>query len=68
VPDGRTVPLYGAVHPVTGDQLLSTRRADLDDTGYTDGVLLGHLGASAPLTGRLGPVRLAIPWARHFGR
>jgi hypothetical protein len=67
-PIGRTaVPLYGASHPATGDQLLSTSDAEIRSMGYGEPVLLGYLGAFAPVTGRLGPTATAVPWASRFG-
>ncbi|HEY2435964.1 MAG TPA: glycosyltransferase [Solirubrobacteraceae bacterium] len=66
-PASYTVPLYGALHPVTGDQLLSTRRSEATSLGYRDVVLLGHLIGSAPVTGRLGPIRAVASWTNRFG-
>jgi len=66
-PAGRSVALYASVHPVTGDQLLSTNKVEPHRMGYTDAVLLGYLGASAPLTGTLGSIRVSVPWATRFG-
>jgi hypothetical protein len=67
-PGERTVALYGAVHPVTGDQLLTTEPAEIEGLGYRDGALLGYLVARAPVTGTLGPIRPAAPWAARFGQ
>jgi glycosyltransferase involved in cell wall biosynthesis len=66
-PTSRTLPLYAAIHPVTGDQLLSTDRLEATTLGYDEPGLLGHLIARAPVTGRLGPIRRAAPWASRFG-
>jgi hypothetical protein len=66
-PTTYTVPLYAALHPVTGDQLLSSSRSEATSLGYQDPVLLGHLVAWAPVTGRLGPIRAAAPWTTRFG-
>jgi hypothetical protein len=63
----RTVPLYAATHPVTGDQLLSTDPAEPGALGYGHATLLGHLAAQAPVTGNLGLVRPGVPWATRFG-
>jgi hypothetical protein len=63
----RTLPLYGAVHPVTGDVLLSTEAAEARELGYGNPALLGHLAATAPVTGALGPIAVGIPWAWQFG-
>jgi len=66
-PAPRTLPLYAAVHLVTGDQLLCTNASELDGIGYGPSRLLGHIIASAPVTGTLGIVRPGVPWASHFG-
>lgn len=67
-PTAATVPLYGAIHPVTSDQLLSTSPAEPRDLGYADASLIGHLIARAPVTGALGITRREIPWATRWGR
>ncbi|MDX6679260.1 MAG: hypothetical protein QOE31_3312 [Solirubrobacteraceae bacterium] len=61
------VPLWSGVNPVTGDQLLSRRRFEANDMGYTDITLLGFLRERAPVTGTLDVRRAAVPWASHFG-
>jgi hypothetical protein len=66
-PTGRTVALYAGIHPVTGDQLLASREAEVVSMGYTGVELLGYLGASAPLTGKLGTAAVGVPWALRFG-
>ncbi len=63
----RTVPLYAGIHPVTGDQLLSTTEPEARSLGYRDMHPLGHLVACAPVTGTLGIVRHGAPWASRFG-
>src|SRR5205823_3577510 len=65
--DGR-LPLMSAIHPVTGDQLLTTNRWEAVDLGYGDPELLGYLEAEAPVTGRLGIERPHTPWAARFGQ
>jgi len=67
-PTSYSVPLYGALHPVTGDQLLSTSRAECVDLGYRDVDMLGHLVARAPVTGRLGPIAIGAAWTSRFGK
>jgi hypothetical protein len=62
------LPLHSAIHPVTGDQLLTTDPWEAVDLGYGDPALLGHLEASAPVTGRLGTIRPHLPLASHFGQ
>jgi D-inositol-3-phosphate glycosyltransferase len=64
----RSVALWGAVHPVTGDQLLTIDRWEAVDLGYAKPVLLGHLDWEAPLTGRLVAKRPELPWASRLGR
>jgi hypothetical protein len=64
----RRRPLYAAVHPVTGDQLLSSSAIEAGDMGYVDVMLLGFLGASAPVTGSLGTERPLLPWASRLGQ
>ena len=61
--------LYSSMHPVTGDQLLSTSRLEGNDMGYSRTTLLGHLVEQAPVTRRLG-IRPAVqvPWASRFGK
>lgn len=66
-PNSRTLPLFAAIHPVTGDQLLSTAESEPLRLGYRDVALLGHLIADAPLTGRLGVIRPGVQWAHRFG-
>jgi hypothetical protein len=62
------LPLFSAAHPVTGDQLLSTTDAEAGRLGYGEPVLLGHLEAAAPMSGRLGAGRPFVPWASRFGQ
>jgi hypothetical protein len=57
------VALWSGVHPVIGDQLLASSREEIEAAGYAGATLLGYLTARAPLTGRLGPWGVAIPWA-----
>jgi hypothetical protein len=65
--EGR-LPLWSAVHPITGDQLLTTWRFDAIDMGYDEPALLGHLEARAPVTGRLSNSQPELLWASRFGR
>jgi hypothetical protein len=62
------VALFHAIHPVTGDQLLSTYYWEAVDLGYGEPVLLGHLELDAPVTGDLGTGRPWLPWASRFGQ
>ncbi|MEA2408659.1 MAG: D-inositol-3-phosphate glycosyltransferase [Thermoleophilaceae bacterium] len=67
-PEAGTRPLYSALHPASGDQLLTTDRSEAGALGYVEATLLGHLRAAAPLTGALGLRPADVPWAREFGR
>lgn len=62
------VPIFSAIHPVTGDQLLTTNEWESRDLGYGEAELLGYADGRAPVTGRLGVERRDLPWASHFGR
>ena len=66
--DGKRLPLFSAIHPVTGDQLLSTDERESSDLGYNAPVLVGFIEAVAPASGTLGSSRPVIPWASRFGR
>lgn len=65
--EGR-LPLWSAVHPVTGDQLLTTDEGDAPHLGYSEPVKLGYLEPVAPVSGELGSGRPFIPWAARFGQ
>jgi hypothetical protein len=65
--DGR-LSLYSAVHPITGDQLLTTWRWEATDLGYAQVTLLGYLDPCEPPTGRLAGRRPHVPWASRFGQ
>ncbi|HKP89852.1 MAG TPA: hypothetical protein VJT75_07725, partial [Thermoleophilaceae bacterium] len=67
-PTPSRLPLFSAVHPVTGDQLLTTEPHEAADLGYGDAELLGYLDRVAPVTGRLGTERRDVPWGSHLGR
>jgi len=60
-------PLYSALHPVTGDQLLTREPQEALEMGYSQPVLLGELARVAALTGSLEPERIGVPWASRFG-
>jgi hypothetical protein len=62
------LPLYSAVHPITGDQLLSTCRWEPIDLGYADVTQLGYLDPHAPITGRAGTINPRLTWASRFGQ
>jgi glycosyltransferase involved in cell wall biosynthesis len=62
------LPLFSAIHPITGDQLLSTRRKEASELGYGDPTRLGYLVAAAPLTRVLGWQRTPLPWAYRLGK
>ncbi len=61
------LPLFSAIHPITGDQLLSTRKTEAGELGYRDPTRLGFLVAAAPLTHVLGWQRTLLPWAYRVG-
>lgn len=58
-----TLALYAAVHPVTQDQLLATTDTEAARLGYGASTLLGHLVATAPVTGALGVAHIDLAWA-----
>lgn len=62
------LPLFSALHPVTGDQLLGTSEWEATDMGYGEPVLLGYVDEVAPVTGTLELARPPVPWASRFGR
>ncbi len=66
-PGDGLIALYSALHPVTGDQLLSNDPAEARDLGYSEPVLLGHLVAQSQVTEALGTIRPRIEWASRFG-
>jgi hypothetical protein len=66
-PEAQRAPIYSAVHAVTGDQLLTLTPLEAADMGYGPATLLGYALAVAPLTGRLGPKTVTVPWASRFG-
>lgn len=67
-PAGTRLALWSSLHPVTGDQLLSTREREATDLGYAEPVLLGYIDRAAPVSGRLGTGSPHLPWASRFGR
>jgi colanic acid/amylovoran biosynthesis protein len=67
-PAAGRLPLFSAIHPVTGDQLLATNAWEATDLGYGEALLLGYVDSQAPVTGRLGVEARTIPWAARFGR
>jgi glycosyltransferase involved in cell wall biosynthesis len=67
-PTEQATPLYSAIHPVTGDQLLSRHRLEAGDMGYVGTTVVGNIVAAVPLTGRVESRRADIPWASRFGR
>ena len=62
------LPLYSAVHPITGDQLLSSWQWEPVDLGYVDVMELGYLDPLAPVTGQVGIVSPPLVWASRFGQ
>ena len=61
---GRGHELFEAVHPVTGDQLVTPWPLEAADMGYGPARSLGWAATVAPLSAQ--PV--AVPWASRFGR
>jgi glycosyltransferase involved in cell wall biosynthesis len=59
--------LYAAVHPVTGDQLLTLHPMEAADMGYGQAVGIGYVLIDLPFTGTLAMRRVAVPWASRFG-
>jgi predicted O-methyltransferase YrrM len=64
--DGR-LPLYAAIHPVTGDQLLTRDPSEPAALGYDGAALLGYLVSAAPVTGTLERPVARIAWAPRYG-
>ena len=64
-PDSGTRPLYSALHPALGDQLLTTSADEARALGYGGITRLGHLRATAPVTGTLGGSGPVIAWTRQ---
>ena len=62
-----SVPLYAGLHPIVGDQFLTTNQWELVHLGYVDIALLGFLIPVAPLTGRLWSKLPQLPWASRYG-
>jgi hypothetical protein len=60
--------LFSSIHPVSGDQLLSTDQDESTKLGYNAPRLLGFLVAEAPASGALGLSRPLVQWASRFGR
>ncbi len=60
--------VHVAVHPVTGDQLVTPWPLEAADLGYGPAVLVGHAGLGLSLTGSFDPRPADLPWASHFGR
>ena len=59
------LPLHLAVHPVTRDQLLTTSVTEAERLGYDGTAVLGHLVATAPVTGGLGCSQIDLAWAER---
>jgi glycosyltransferase involved in cell wall biosynthesis len=62
-----TRPLYSALHPALGDQLLTTSPDEPEALGYREVTWLGHLRACASTTGTLGGPWPAFGWAKELG-
>jgi glycosyltransferase involved in cell wall biosynthesis len=62
------LPLFEAIHPITGDQLVTTNHWEVTDLGYVHRRLLGYVHVSAPVTGGLDAPRPELAWASRAGR
>jgi hypothetical protein len=60
--------LWSAIHPVSGDQLLSLDEREAEELGYGKSIPLGAVAPTAPVTSRLGTGQPHIPWAARFGQ
>ena len=60
-------PLYSAVHPPTGDQLVTRDLSEVSELGYEQPRLIGYVIASAPVTGTLQRPRSSAAWASRYG-
>jgi hypothetical protein len=68
-PAAGRLPLYSALHPVAGDQLLTASPLEASDMGYGPAELLGYMLERAPVSGRLGVrARPPVPWASRLGQ
>jgi glycosyltransferase involved in cell wall biosynthesis len=59
--------LFAAIHPITGDQLLTPHRLEAADMGYGPAASLGYMLTDLPFTGSLSMRRVSVPWASRFG-
>lgn len=59
--------LYSSLHPITGDQLLSTSSQLADELGYEHNARLGYLVMTAPVTGSLRMAPATMAWTNTFG-
>jgi glycosyltransferase involved in cell wall biosynthesis len=66
-PGPRRQELLAAVHPVTGDQLLTFHRLEAADMGYGPTVGLGYVLVDIPPSAGFAMRRVAVPWASRFG-
>jgi predicted O-methyltransferase YrrM len=64
--DGR-IQIFSAIHPVTGDQLLTRDPSEARDLGYEPATLLGYALAIAPVTGNLRRPSGGVAWGSRFG-
>jgi glycosyltransferase involved in cell wall biosynthesis len=60
-------PLYSALHPVAGDQLLTTSAAEADELGYVTRKRLGYIVAEPPFVQALETGERPIPWSSRHG-
>jgi hypothetical protein len=60
--------IFAAVHPVTGDQLVTPWPLEAADMGYRDVTPLGWVLRLAAVSGTLDAQPVSVPWASRFGR
>jgi predicted O-methyltransferase YrrM len=67
-PGDARIPIFSAIHPVTGDQLVTRDRSEPRELGYGVPALIGYGLASAPATGVLARrFRGGVAWGARFG-
>jgi glycosyltransferase involved in cell wall biosynthesis len=67
-PAPQRAPIYMAIHPVTGDQLLSRWPMEITDMGYRAPQLLGWASVDSSVPDLFAPKTVDVPWASRFGR
>jgi hypothetical protein len=62
------LPLYSAIDPLSGDQLLSTDATEAVELAFGHPQLIGYMEERAPVTGKLGSGGPDLPFASRFGQ